>query len=118
MSIRFGFHLGHQTNKILAILFKIKEYRDTNFKSSCTSEVRKNGKVNPVGAPAKMFVGGCSKGMKSLRRTTERHRKNKQISQKSQHLVRETWSGPFRIHHQGWREALPFLDLCWFINKN
>lgn len=80
MSIRFCSHLEHQTNKILAILFKIKEYRDTNFKSSCTSEVRKSGKVNLVGVPAKMFVGGCSKGKKSLRRTTERHRKNKQTN--------------------------------------
>lgn len=80
MSIRLCFHLGLQTNKILAILFKIKEYRDTNFKSSCTSDVRKSGKENLVGAPAKMFVGGCSKGKKSLSRTTERHRKNKQTN--------------------------------------
>lgn len=90
MSIRFCFHLGHQTNKILAMLFKIKECRDTIFKSSCISDVRKSGKVNLVWVPAKMFVGGCSKRKRSLSRKAERHRKNKQTSQKSQHLVRET----------------------------
>lgn len=95
MSIRFCFHLGHQTNKILTILFKIKKYRDTNFKrSSCISDVRKSGKINLVWVPAKMFVGRCSKGKRSLRRKAERHRKdkqtNKQTSQKAQHSVRET----------------------------
>lgn len=72
------------------MLFKIKECRDTIFKSSCISDVRKSGKVNPVWVPAKMFVGGCSKRKRSLSRKTERNRKNKQTSQKSQHLVRET----------------------------